>query len=124
MLGGQVVDTIAIDRRALLVAELTIGPYSKLAGGGMVGDLRRPGEAWLLALTTMHGKRLPPSVTSGRRLHPGEQVLVVCTRLGLARLIADTTSPPEWEPRPPLVLHDAPLLRPHQDPPDQNRRPR
>jgi Trk K+ transport system NAD-binding subunit len=119
MLGGQVVDTIAVDRRVLLVAELTIGPYSRLASGGVVGDLRRPGEAWLLALITTHGKRLPATVTSGRRLHPGEQVLVVCTRLGLARLIADSTPPPEWEPRPPLVLHDAPLLQPNQ-----KRRPR
>jgi Trk K+ transport system NAD-binding subunit len=124
MLGGQVVDTIAIDRRVLLVAGLTIGPYSRLASGGMVGHLRRPGEAWLLALTTTHGKRLPATVTSGRRLHPGEQVLVVCTRLGLARLIADSASPPEWDPRPPLVLHDAPLLQPDRSQQAQNRRPR
>ena len=113
---GRALDTIAVGRRVLLVSELEIHPYSRLASGCTVRDLQRPGEAWLLELVTIEGKRLPHTVAPGRRLYDGERILVVATRVGLARLIAEAATPPESEPRPPIVLYEAPLPPPDRSP--------
>jgi Trk K+ transport system NAD-binding subunit len=114
---GQALDTIAVGRRVLLVAELSISPYSTLASGCVAGDLRRPGEAWLLELTTKDGKRLPSTVSWGRRLHYGEKLLMVSTRTGLGRLITEAAPPADPDARPPIVLHDAgPVIRRNANP--------
>jgi Trk K+ transport system NAD-binding subunit len=110
---GQALDTIAVGRRVLVVAELQLDPHSELASGEhTVGDLRRPGEAWLLELVSNQGKRLPSTMASGRRLYDGEKLLMVATRGGLARLIAEAAPPPESEPRRPIVIFEAGVGRP------------
>jgi hypothetical protein len=59
-------------------------------------------------LTNPAGQRLAPAAAAGRRLQRGDTLLLVATRRGLARLIAETTAPPpEATPRKTIVLHDA-----------------
>jgi voltage-gated potassium channel Kch len=116
---GQALDTIAVGRRVLLVAELIIDRHAMLASGHTVGDLLRPGEAWLLELTTIDGKQLPSTMARGRRLYHGEKLLMVGTRRGLARLIAETNAPPESEPRQPIVIYETNLIRQRPTPQDR-----
>ncbi|TWJ20985.1 Trk K+ transport system NAD-binding subunit [Micromonospora endolithica] len=104
---GQNLEAIPIDRRVLLMADLVVAPYSAVEEQ-TVGDLRRPGEAWLLEVTNTLGARLPSSLPSGRRLQRGEKLLVVATRAGLARLMEETSPPPDTAPRRPIVPHDSP----------------
>jgi Trk K+ transport system NAD-binding subunit len=104
---GEETDTIPIGRHVLLVADLTLGTHCVIEGQ-KVGDVRRPHEAWVIEVTNAHGQRLPPAVAGGRRLQHGDTLLVVGTRRGLARLIAETTTQPDSAPRTPIVVHDAP----------------
>ncbi|MBM0275150.1 NAD-binding protein [Micromonospora tarensis] len=117
---GQHLEAIPIDRRVLLMADLVVAPNSVLEEQ-TVGDLRRPGEAWLLEVTNTLGARLPSSLPSGRRLRRGEKLLMVATRAGLARLMQETSAPPDTAPRRPIVPHDSPAYHrsaPH--PRDEN----
>jgi Trk K+ transport system NAD-binding subunit len=113
---GQAWDTIPIGRHVLLVAELAIGENSALENE-IVAEVGRPREAWLLELTNRAGQRLAPAAARGRLLRSGDRLLVVATRVGLARLISETATPPDWMPRRPIVLHDAPPFDLHTPPP-------
>lgn len=104
---GHNLEAIPIDRRVLLMADLVVAPYSVMEKQ-TVGDLRRPGEAWLLEVTNTLGARLPSSLPPGRRLRRGEKLLMVATRAGLARLMQETSPPPDTAPRPPIIPHDSP----------------
>ena len=53
----------------------------------------------------MLGRRESILSVSAHAIEP-DRLLVVATRRGLARLIGETTSPPDTEPRKPIVLHD------------------
>ncbi|MBX7267711.1 NAD-binding protein [Micromonospora sp. Llam7] len=94
---GHELEAIPVARRVLLVAETTVGERSLLARM-TVGDLRRPGEAWLLRLTNLSGSQLPATVADGRRLRPGEKITVVATRAGLARLMVEAAGRPDALP--------------------------
>ncbi len=91
---GHELEAIPVARRVLLVAKTTVGERSLLARM-TVGDLRRPGETWLLRLTNLVGSQLPATVADGRRLRPGEKITVVATRAGLARLMAEAAARPD-----------------------------
>ena len=93
---GQAIETVPIGCHVLLPTDLVVGAYSTLENQ-LVGDLRR---------TNPSGQRLSPAAAAGRRLQRGDRLLVVATRRGLARLIAEATSPPHSVPRNPIVLHD------------------
>jgi Trk K+ transport system NAD-binding subunit len=108
---GEEADIIPVGRHVLLVAELTVSPHAALEGQPVV-NVRRPHEAWVLELTNMHGQRLPLAVGTRRRLQHGDTMLVVATRRGLARLIAETATQPDPLARKPIILHDAPLFDP------------
>jgi hypothetical protein len=103
---GQVSDSIAIGRHVLLLAQLTVEPYAELEGQ-MVASLRRPHEAWIIEVINRDGQRLPSSVASGRRLQRSDLLLVVATRRGLARLIAESGAPADLSGRGPIILHDS-----------------
>jgi Trk K+ transport system NAD-binding subunit len=105
---GQVLDTIAIGRHVLLVAELTVGAYSE-AEGERVVDLQRPQQSWIVELTNRDGYRFTATAAAGRQVQRGEVLLVVATRRGLARLITKITPPPDGTRRKPIVVHDTPL---------------
>jgi len=87
----------------LLVGEITIEPYSELESQ-VLATLRRPTEAWVVEVTNRDGQRLLASAASGRRLQRADRLLVVATRRGLARMIAEATTQVENAP---IVLHDS-----------------
>jgi Trk K+ transport system NAD-binding subunit len=103
---GQVSDAIAIGRHVLLVARLTVEPYAALEGQ-TVASLRRPHEAWIVEVVNRDGQRLLSSAASGRRLQRSDRLLVVATRRGLARLIAEAGAPADLTGRGPIILHDS-----------------
>ena len=89
MLGRQVVTTIAVKRRVLLVADLPVGAGSAL-DGVPVSALNRPHEVRLLAIRTGRGQQVIWAPSPGRRLVPTDQLIVVATRSGLGHLLAET----------------------------------
>jgi len=92
MVGREVVDTIPIGRRVLLVAELPVGTGSALAA-------RRCGEVAWARESRLIGLRpradAPPvwAPPRDRLLAPGDRLLVVTTRDGLADLLDRTAAP-------------------------------
>jgi Trk K+ transport system NAD-binding subunit len=103
---GQVSDAIAIGRHVLLVAQLTVEPYAELEGQ-TVASIRRPHEAWIVEIVNRDGQRLLSSAAGGRRLQRSDRLLVVATRRGLARLIAESGAPADFSVRAPILLHDS-----------------
>ena len=73
----QALDTVSIGRHVLLVAELDVGAYST-SENRLVGDLRRPREAWILELTDPHGQgciircRTAPAAARRQTPHGGD----------------------------------------------------
>lgn len=100
---GQFSDSIAIGRHVLLLARITVEPYSELEGRTVAG-LCRPGEAWVVEIVNRDGQRLLSSAAGGRRLQGSDHLLVVATRRGLARLIAEAGAPVDPSVRAPIVL--------------------
>ena len=96
MLDHEVVATIPVRRRVLLVAELPVGAGSQL-DGRTVGDVQRAGVARVVAIRTGRGTQvlwLPPA---GRKLARTDTILTVSNRDGLGDLLhraapADATS--------------------------------
>ena len=103
---GQVSDAIAIGRHVLLVAQLTVEPYAELEGR-TVASLRRPHESWIVEVVNRDGQRLLSTAAANRRLQGSDQLLVVATRRGLARLIAESGAPADLTGRGPIILHDS-----------------
>jgi Trk K+ transport system NAD-binding subunit len=91
MTGREVLDTIAVRRRVLLVAELPVGAGSALENRP-VRLLHRPHEARLLAVRTGRGAQTLWAPPPGRKLVRTDRILVVATRLGLSRLLAETAA--------------------------------
>jgi hypothetical protein len=86
MLGRQVIGTIPVHRRVLLVAELPIGAGAVLEGQ-TVGDVAKAGESRLLAVRTGRGQQTLWSPADGRPLSRRDRVIVVATRTGLSDLV-------------------------------------
>jgi Trk K+ transport system NAD-binding subunit len=103
---GQVSDAIAIGRHVLLVAQLTVEPYAELEGR-TVASLRRPHESWIVEVINRDGQRLVSTAAGNRRLQGSDRLLVVATRRGLARLIAESGAPADLTVRGPIILHDS-----------------
>jgi Trk K+ transport system NAD-binding subunit len=110
MLGRQVITTIAVKRRVLLVAELPVGAGCGL-DGVPVSALNRPHEARLLAIRTGRGQQVIWAPSPGRRLVPTDQLIVITTRAGLSHLLAETA--PSSAPAEPVAER---LLAPWQTP--------
>jgi Trk K+ transport system NAD-binding subunit len=110
MLGRQVVTTIPVKRRVLLVADLPVGAGSAL-DGAPVSSLNRPHEARLLAIRTGRGQQVIWAPSPGRRLVPTDQLIVISTRAGLGHLLAETA--PSSAPTEPVAER---LLAPWQTP--------
>ncbi|HEY2674653.1 MAG TPA: NAD-binding protein [Rugosimonospora sp.] len=94
MMGRAVLDTIAVRRRVLLVAELPVGADSPLEGR-LASEVNRPHETRLLALRTGRGAQTLWSPHQGRQLVRTDRIVVVCTRAGLGWLLTRCTPPPE-----------------------------
>ncbi len=86
MLDHEVVATIPVHRRVLLVAEIPVGAGSEL-DGRTVGDLQRPGVARVVAIRTGRGAQVLWAPPAGRKLTRTDTVLTVSSRDGLGDLL-------------------------------------
>ena len=90
MLGSQVVDVIPVQRRVLLVAELSVDAGSAVEGRP-VAELNRPHETRLLGIRTGRGDQTLWSPPGARKLLRTDRLIVLSTRAGLSRLMDATT---------------------------------
>jgi Trk K+ transport system NAD-binding subunit len=102
MIGRQVLATIPVRRRVLLLAELPVSSGSAVEHK-TVATLNRPHESRLLAIRTADQVLWRPS--EGRPIRTTDRLIVVATRAGLGHLLADTTqSASDAEPAPYRLL--------------------
>jgi Trk K+ transport system NAD-binding subunit len=90
----EVIGTIPVKRRVLLVAEVPVEPGATLCGR-TVAAAQLGGEARIIAVTEGEMRDATWAPPSDRRLAPGERLIVVATRAGLGRLVAHSTPGPE-----------------------------
>lgn len=91
ILGREVVATIAVRRRVLLVAEFAVGAGSGLEGRS-VAQLRRDGQTQVLAIRTGRGGQVLWMPPAGRQLVRTDRVIAISTRAGLGTLLAMSAS--------------------------------
>ncbi len=101
MFGRAVLATIPARRRALLIAEVPVGQRSLLEHR-TVATLQRPHETRLLAIRTADQVLWRPA--EGRPLRAGERVIVIATRAGLSRLLAESSTDSDAGPARPYRL--------------------
>ncbi|MFG1870492.1 potassium channel family protein [Micromonospora arborensis] len=113
MMGREVIDTISVGRRVLLVAELPVGAGSDLEGRSCP-QVNRPREARVIAMRTGRAGQTIWSLPQRRPLVRTDRLLVVATRAGLAALLARTVPSADPPPMSPATLGGTPLrlLRP------------
>jgi Trk K+ transport system NAD-binding subunit len=99
MVGREVIDTISVGRRVLLVAELPVGAGSEVEGQ-FCPDIDRPHEVRLMAVRTGRGAQTLWSLPRNRPLRRTDRLLVVATRAGLAALSARVAGVPNPPPLP------------------------
>lgn len=105
MLGHQVIATISVARRVLLVAEMPIGAGSALEAK-TVADIQRDGACRVLAIRTGRGDQTLWAPPAGRKLVRTDVIVTVSTRDGLGDLLHRTAPAPE-DTRPPVAVFDA-----------------
>jgi Trk K+ transport system NAD-binding subunit len=86
MLDHEVVATIPVRRRVLLVAEVPVGAGSEL-DGATVGDVQRGGECRVVAIRTGRGAQVLWQPPAGRKLTRTDTILTVSTRDGLGDVL-------------------------------------
>lgn len=89
LLEREVIGTIPVDRRVLLLAEVPVVAASEL-DGGLVAAAEDVGEVRILAVTTDGGRQTVWGPPAGYVLCDGDLLIVVATRLGLGNLLAQT----------------------------------
>ncbi|WP_433534587.1 NAD-binding protein [Micromonospora sp. CA-249363] len=99
MVGRQVIDTVSVGRRVLLVAELPVGAGSELEGR-YYGDVTRPGGVWVIAMRTGRAGQTIWSLPERRPLVRTDRLIVLATRAGLAALLPRTVPSPDARPLP------------------------
>jgi voltage-gated potassium channel Kch len=107
MLGREVIDTVSVGRRVLLIAELPVGAGSELEHR-FCPVVSQPGQNRLLAVRTGRGEQTLWRPPARRKLVRTDRLLVVATRTGLADLLRRTAAaanpPPLPEPMPLRLL--------------------
>lgn len=92
LLEREVIGTIAVHRRVLVIAEIPVAPGSALDGGQLAG-LAEVGELRVIA-QTVQGDRWPTwTPPHDRMVRAGDRLLVIANRTGLSRLLARSTTP-------------------------------
>jgi Trk K+ transport system NAD-binding subunit len=86
MLDHEVVATIPVRRRVLLVAEVPVGTGSEL-DGRTVGEVQHPGQVRIVAIRTGRGAQVLWQPPAGRRLTRTDTILTVSTRDGLGDVL-------------------------------------
>ncbi|MFG1840296.1 NAD-binding protein [Micromonospora sp. NPDC049175] len=97
MMGQQVIDTISVGRRVLLVAEFPVGAGSALEGR-YCRDVNQPGAVWVIAVRTGRTGQTIWSLPERRPMVRTDRLIVVATRAGLAELLPRTVPSPDAEP--------------------------
>lgn len=97
LMDRDVLGTIPVGRRVLLVAEVPVGPGSEL-DGRLVGDATSPNEAFVIGLHVHLALRPRWTPPAGQRIEGRDRLIVIATRAGLARMVERTTSPPPLPP--------------------------
>jgi len=86
LLEREVIGTIPVNRRVLLLAEVPIIAASELDGVPMAAT-QDVGQVRVLALVTDEGRETVWAPPASRTLAAGDLLIVVATRLGLSRLL-------------------------------------
>jgi Trk K+ transport system NAD-binding subunit len=91
LLEREVIGTIAVQRRVLLIAEVPVGAGSAVAGR-RVADVARVGEVRVIALTV--GRSPWPTWTPppDTPINAGDRLTVIANRTGLSRVLARSTA--------------------------------
>jgi len=86
LLEREVLATIPIGRRVLLVAEVPVAPGSRL-DGRLLSDVSMDGDARVIAVGGLGEPRPTWGPDPQRQLEPMDRLTVVATRSGLSRLL-------------------------------------
>jgi Trk K+ transport system NAD-binding subunit len=97
LLERQVIGTIAVGRRVLLIAEAPVAAGSRLLGRRLA-ELRQRHDAQVLALRAAGESTLNWAPDAEHILAPDDRVVVVASRAGLARLLARSSPAPPQDP--------------------------
>ncbi len=92
LMDRDVIGTISVERRVLLLAQIVVGPGSRLAGK-RVSDADEAGEARVIALTELGEPRPMWNPAEHREIQARDLLTVVCTRDGLSRLVRRAAAP-------------------------------
>jgi Trk K+ transport system NAD-binding subunit len=103
MLGRNVVATIPVRRRVLVVAELPVRANSQLEHHTL-SEVNRPGALRLLGVRTGRDDQVLWMPAGGRRLATTDTLIVIGTRAGLGRLLVQTRTPRNVTPPPDYSL--------------------
>ncbi|MFI6266063.1 potassium channel family protein [Micromonospora sp. NPDC051006] len=123
MMGREVIDTISVGRRVLLIADLPVGAGSEIEGL-FCPDISRPGEVRVIAMRTGRAGQTIWSLPDRRPLVRTDRLIVVATRAGLAALLPRTVpsaDPPALPEPSPLPLLATPAQRERTHRPEPNR---
>jgi len=98
MMERQVIGTIPVGRKVMLVADVPIVPGSALEGCPL-SDANQPGESRVLAVGRRGGHHFDWEPQDGYRLVRGDRLIVLATRTGIGRVRARSIAPSAaWGP--------------------------
>ncbi len=104
MMERQVIGTIPVGRRVMLIADVPIAQGSELEGRP-IRDAHQPGEARVLAVGRRGGPHFDWEPQDGYMLVRGDRLIFLATRAGIGRVRARSIRPaektPVSRPRPP-----------------------
>jgi Trk K+ transport system NAD-binding subunit len=93
LLEREVIGTIAVQRRVLVIAEVAVAAGSELAGQ-RVGEVAQAGEVRVIALTTGSDARPTWNPSPDTEIGAGDRLIVIANRTGLSRVLARSEPPP------------------------------
>ncbi|HEY8471086.1 MAG TPA: NAD-binding protein [Natronosporangium sp.] len=96
LLERDVIGTIAVGRRVLVIAEVPVAAGAELAGQ-RVADVAQAGEVRVIARTAARAVWPQWTPAPDTRIEAGDRLIVIANRTGLSRVLA-RSSPAEAEP--------------------------
>jgi Trk K+ transport system NAD-binding subunit len=92
LLEREVIGTIAVQRRVLLIAEIPVAAGSTLAGR-RVAEVAEAGQVRVIAQTGRDDRWPTWTPPPSTRIRAGDRLFVIANRTGLSRLLARSTPP-------------------------------
>lgn len=93
MMERQVIGTIPVGRKVMLIADVPIAQGSALEGRPL-SDANQPGESRVLALGRRGGPRFDWEPQEGYLLVRGDRLIVLATRVGIGHVRSRSIAPP------------------------------